>query len=141
MPAKVTPSTDIFLKNFKKFRIKHIDKVQTAAADKLGITKGHLSNIENGSKRPSLELIEKLIRDYHINIEWLSTGLGNEQTSGPGKATAATSLGQAHTDIMVMQQAMKIFHVNTNKLYDIIEQQQKQIDALQKRLDKMEDAK
>lgn len=129
-------SLDTFRKNFKKFRIKHIDKAQNVAAEKLGITKGHLSNIENGYKRPSLELMEKLIREYNINVEWLSTGIGNEQTTGPERPTAANSLSQAHTDIFEMRRAMQILHVHQNQLFDIIEKQQKQIDELNSRVNK-----
>lgn len=120
--------------NFRRFRIKFIDKVQARAAEKLGISRGHLSSLESGRHRPSLELFERLIRDYNLNVDWLPHGLGDMQTTGPAKPTAATSLSQAHTEIEVMQKSMRILHSQLTTLFNIIEKQQKQIDELTDRL-------
>lgn len=137
MPTKVkNPHFDNifekdFANNFRKFRIKFIDKKQKDAAEKIGITKGHLSNIELNRYKPSLDLVDLLIKRYNLNIEWLTTGLGDMQTTGPAKPTAATSLQQAHTDIETMQKSMKLLHSKITTLLGIVEKQEKRIEALE----------
>lgn len=133
-PSTKNKATDSYSNDvanrLRDFRMKIIDKVQLNAAEKLSITRGHLSSLESGRKRPSLELIERLIKDYNLSTEWLATGLGNKQTSGPAKPTASSGLQQAHTDLLVMQKSMKMIDAKVNQLYDIIEMQQKQINEL-----------
>ncbi|MEQ7800525.1 helix-turn-helix transcriptional regulator [Pedobacter sp. ASV1-7] len=124
-----------FAKRFKDFRTTIIDKVQMRAAEKMNITRGFLSSLESGSKRPGLDLVELLIEKYNLNTEWLATGLGDKQTTGPAKPTVRGSLSQAHADLSTMRQSMKILHSNLNQLYDIIEKQQKQIDTLTQKIE------
>lgn len=124
-----------FAKRFKDFRITFIDEVQMRAAEKMNITRGFLSSLESGNKRPGLDLIEFLMDKYSLNPEWLATGLGHKQTTGPAKSTAAGSLQKAVADLAAMRKSMKILHSNMNQLYDIVEKQQKQIDELTKRIE------
>ncbi|MEQ9490732.1 MAG: helix-turn-helix transcriptional regulator [Alphaproteobacteria bacterium] len=44
------------------------DLKQTELADKLGISKSHLSEIEGGKKTPSLELINRYSTEFNIPI-------------------------------------------------------------------------
>lgn len=120
-----------FAKRFRDFRVKFIDKLQIRAAEKLHISKGQLSNIESGRKRPNIEIIEVMIRDFNLNTEWLATGNGNKQTTGPAKPTAGSGLAMAHTDILMLRKVVMILDANLNHAIKTIGTLTKRIEALE----------
>jgi transcriptional regulator with XRE-family HTH domain len=124
-----------------QFRKKHVDPVLRKAAEKIGTSHPWLSQMENGKRPVNGNVIMKLVMDYDLNTDWLSTGNGDMKTSGPGKYTAATSLTQAFKEIDIIQKAFKMTTANLNHALKILEQQDKKITSLQKRMDKMEDGK
>jgi len=48
-------------------RVYH-DLRQSEVAEKLGISKSYLSEIEKGAKRPTLELVEKYAAAFHVPV-------------------------------------------------------------------------
>lgn len=61
---------------FKQIR-KHFNLTQQLFSISLGISRSHISNIENGREKPSDTLLMLLNSKYHINTEWLLEGKGN----------------------------------------------------------------
>lgn len=61
---------------FKQIR-KHYNLTQQLFSISLGISRSHISNIENGREKPSDTLLMLLNSKYHINTEWLLEGKGN----------------------------------------------------------------
>lgn len=44
--------------------------------EKLGITRGAVSNIENGSRNVTEQIIKSICREFGVNEEWLRHGTG-----------------------------------------------------------------
>ncbi len=44
--------------------------------EKLGITRGAVSNIENGSRNVTEQMIKSICREFNVSEEWLRTGEG-----------------------------------------------------------------
>lgn len=42
----------------------------------LGVTKTTISNIENGNRKPSLQIRKSICREFDVNEEWLEHGEG-----------------------------------------------------------------
>ena len=55
---------------------KHLDLTLDAFGSKLGVTRGAVSNIENGRSNPSDQLILSICREFRVNEEWRRTGVG-----------------------------------------------------------------
>ena len=53
-----------------------LNKSQQELADELNITKQAISNVENGKCSPSITLLGKLNIDYHVNLNYLFSGIG-----------------------------------------------------------------
>lgn len=49
---------------------------QTSFAEVFSVTQRTLSNWETGRNEPSLSVLQKISRDYNINMNWLITGVG-----------------------------------------------------------------
>jgi transcriptional regulator with XRE-family HTH domain len=56
---------------------KHLGIKQHDFAQSLDITGGYLSEIETGKKKPGIEILNKLINRYYVNIAYLFTGKGS----------------------------------------------------------------
>ena len=54
-----------------------LNKSQQELADELGVTKQAISNIETGKSAPGLNLLNKLLFDYGVNLNYIIGGLGN----------------------------------------------------------------
>lgn len=61
------------------------DLKQVEAAEKLGISKSHLSEIENGVKTPSLEIIERYSKAFGIPISSIMFFSENIEKAGKGQ--------------------------------------------------------
>ncbi|MCP4153961.1 MAG: helix-turn-helix transcriptional regulator [bacterium] len=68
-------------RNLKGTRIKQIRKHlglnQKVFAKKLAITNSYLSEIESGKKKPGVEVLNKLVEKFQINVSFIFTGVGN----------------------------------------------------------------
>ena len=62
--------------HLKKIR-KHLGIKQEDFAKGLDITGGYLSEIETGKKKPSFNILNKLVDRYYVNISYLFTGKGS----------------------------------------------------------------
>lgn len=60
----------------KKIR-KQVGCSQDEFAQKLGITKQAISNIENSKSTPSVNVLSKLALDYNVNLNYLIIGKGS----------------------------------------------------------------
>ncbi len=95
-----------FSSKLKTLRIQH-NMTQKDVADRIGVSRAIVASYENGSRRPSYEMLIKLAHLFHVSTDYL---LGIEQKnqldlSGLTKAerTAITQL------IKVMQQKQEPF--------------------------------
>jgi transcriptional regulator with XRE-family HTH domain len=44
-------------------------------ANKIGITRTHLVNLENDTSKPGVEIIEKIVTTFDVDVKWLVTGV------------------------------------------------------------------
>lgn len=141
-PVQSKPTQDIGIANrFALFRKQFVDKNQTRAADALGMPQGYLSQIENGTRPLALRYIKILVEKFQLNAEWLTKNVGEKQLRKPAKPTASTSLSAAHDAIKTLETAISNMEFIMKGMLSRIEKQDKLIESLQKRMDKMEDGK
>lgn len=93
-------------------------------ASLLGVSRQTITNITSNSVRPSLEVIEKILKQYpRVNARWLITGEGemfSDQQQEPEK---------------ILKESGASYNCeNCKRLNNIIEKQEKLIDQLEKRL-------
>lgn len=75
-------------------RVYH-DMKQTEAAEKLGISKSYLSEIEKGTKTPTLQLITRYEREFNIpssSIMFFSESLDNGKTYEQARSFVAAKI-------------------------------------------------
>lgn len=118
------------------FRTKHISESQKEASDKLGITVGHLSNVETGKKSVSKKLFEKLYNDFNMNPEWFNTGNGPERKEKE-KPTAASSLIAAHTAIKALEKSIKMISASMTHYTKIIERLDAKVEELTREVESL----
>lgn len=76
------PSTNAIGKRIKELR-KRYNLNQKDFAKPLGISNGHISNIEKGNDMPSAALIKLIAREYNTSEDWIITGAGSQMTHKP----------------------------------------------------------
>ncbi|MDQ0092081.1 transcriptional regulator with XRE-family HTH domain [Paenibacillus anaericanus] len=54
----------------KAIRLQH-ELNQIAFADKIGISQGRLSEIEQGKTKPSAETLKELRKKFNVDLNWL----------------------------------------------------------------------
>lgn len=47
-----------------------------AFGEKIGLTRSAVSNIENGHRQPTKQVVAFICREYNVNMNWLRTGEG-----------------------------------------------------------------
>ncbi|SMC52336.1 helix-turn-helix domain-containing protein [Pedobacter nyackensis] len=138
--TKKSTATEIFsmdiAKRLYEFRTLFISKSQKEAAEKLDITPAWLSYMESGKRRVRMDVVEKMVRLFDLNAEWLSNGLGSKQTKTPNKPTAASSLSAVHQEVLIIKKTLSVFEANLTQAYKLIEAQNKIIEDLQNKLAK-----
>ena len=55
---------------------KHLKLTAEGFGDKIGIVRSAVSNIENGNRQPTNQLITSICREFNVNEQWLRTGEG-----------------------------------------------------------------
>ncbi len=123
---------------FHYFRKKYVDENMVKAADKIGISKTWISNVESG-QRPinNLKVVNSLITKFGLNQEWLATGQGDEKKE-PQVSTETTKIRDVHQDVVTIERSLKILQNNINKMFDILEKQNKIIEQLNGRIENLE---
>lgn len=64
-----------FSARFRKMR-ESLNLKQTEFAEPLGIDRSYIAAIENGSRKPSEQLLRHLSLEYGVSVTWLKTGEG-----------------------------------------------------------------
>ena len=75
-------------------RVYH-DLRQTDVAEQLGISKSYLSEIEKGSKKPTLDLVEKYANNFQIpvsSIMFFSENINNTQAYEKARGAVAAKI-------------------------------------------------
>lgn len=67
-------------------------------AERIGITKGSLSLIENGKNQPSDQTIRSICREFNINEQWLREGIGDMKTAASRAEEMATAVKRLFSD-------------------------------------------
>ncbi|WP_036692282.1 helix-turn-helix domain-containing protein [Pedobacter glucosidilyticus] len=114
------------VERWKAFRIKHIDKNQAEAAEKLGTTPASLSYLENGKRTISYKILNAAVTKFGLNAEWLSTGKGVDKKTKE-KPTLVTDITELRAELDIQLNMIKIMG--------------NQIDNLLKAIDKLEKSK
>ena len=78
-------------------RVYH-DMTQTALADRLGVSKGHLSGIESGKKNPTLQLLQKYAEVFDLPVSSLL--LLMERSSESRSASLKTLISEKAINIL-----------------------------------------
>ncbi len=55
---------------------KELNLTTEAFGEKLGITRSAVSNIENGHRAVTPQMLKSICREFNVNEEWLRTGKG-----------------------------------------------------------------
>lgn len=63
----------MFKAEYTKNKLKELGMKQTWMADKLGVSSQHLSNIVNGTKKPSMKLVEDMAKIMGVDYRTLWT--------------------------------------------------------------------
>ena len=71
---------------------------QTALADRLGVSKGHLSGIESGKKNPTLQLLQKYAEVFDLPVSSLL--LLMERSSESRSASLKTLISEKAINIL-----------------------------------------
>jgi transcriptional regulator with XRE-family HTH domain len=109
---------------------KYVDKNQIEAAKQLGVSQGTVSNIFIRKRPPSPKVLRTLMTKFHMNQDWLVTGEGSPVRNGEPekKKSLMLDLGTLQAEIESLTHQMRIYEVNQNHLFKVI-------DAMEKRLE------
>lgn len=78
-------------------RRKELNLTQTDIYHKCGIASGALSQIENGSRTPSIVTFYALSQALDCNIEWLATGISTNMKNSENYTYEEKILADLHT--------------------------------------------
>jgi len=83
----------------KEVRLSLPDKTSMEKfADRLGVTKGAISFIENGRNQPSDQMIRSICREFNINEAWLRDGIGDMKSAASRSEEMATAVKRLFAD-------------------------------------------
>lgn len=71
----------MFKAEYTKNKLKELGMTQTWTADQLGISSQHLSNIVNGTKKPSMKLVEDMAKIMGVDYRTLWTEYDDVQVT------------------------------------------------------------
>lgn len=114
---------------FIRFREKHIAEKQEDAAKELKISWSTLWRYEKGETGIPTKVVKLLQERYKLNPEWLLTGKGKDQVDAKPR-TLTTDIGDLRDIIDQLTTQVQILTANQNRAWDVIERQQKEIEAL-----------
>lgn len=83
----------------KEVRLSLPDKTSMEKfADRLGVTKGAISFIENGRNQPSDQMIRSICREFGIKELWLREGIGEMKCEASRAEEMATAVKRLFAD-------------------------------------------
>ncbi len=65
------------MKNRIKFVRESLGLTLEAFGSRIGVTRSAISNIENGRREPTNQLVASICREFHVSEEWIRTGSGD----------------------------------------------------------------
>jgi transcriptional regulator with XRE-family HTH domain len=80
------------------------DLKQVELAEKLGISKSHLSEIESGSKTPSLDIIERYSKTFGIPVSSIMFFSENIENAGKGEKAKAFVASKVISFLQLIEQ-------------------------------------
>lgn len=122
MPT-ITPKKShdpIIANRLKIFREQYIDKSQNQASKKLGIAQSALSYMENGMTPIYFKFISQLVKEFHLNQDWLTTGNGKPTEKNPSKPTLLTDLNALNEELSLLKKQIQMMEANQNYMLKII---------------------
>lgn len=99
---------------------KHLDLTLEKFGEKLGVGKTAISNIENGNRNLTEQMMKAICREFRINETWLRTGTGEmfEQLTDQQKIMRYTAMLLKDKE-SVIANAIKNFIVTYEQLDDV----------------------
>lgn len=119
---------------FKTFRKKYISTNGYDAAKELGLSQTTISRFERGLYRINADLIKLLAEKYKLNRDWLIDNKGEPLITDKERKSTIVDINKLKDQTDALTNELMIMNKNQNKLWDIVEQQGKAIDALQQAL-------
>ncbi|WP_183567393.1 helix-turn-helix domain-containing protein [Mucilaginibacter sp. SP1R1] len=116
------------------FRMEYINKSQNAAAKMLGVPQSNLSYMESGKSPIRFDFIHKLVHEYKLNIDWLSTGHGDKISETPATTKILTDFNKVDLELHQLKKFVKMIELTQNHLIRLLEAQAKEIEALKKKI-------
>lgn len=113
---------------FIHFRTTYIDKSQRQAAKDLEVAKSILSKAESGERPINLTLFNAFVTKFGMDPTWAITGEGSPILEKPAKSNLLTDISAINCEITVLKQYIKVMEVRHNRLSDLVDKLQKQID-------------
>lgn len=97
----------------KQLRLAH-GEVQAQLATALGLSRSHITNIENGKDAASLEMLVAIARRYQVGLEWLVTGSGGSEAGAFTKQECAMVALYRALPPQARENALKLFQMAAN---------------------------
>jgi transcriptional regulator with XRE-family HTH domain len=111
------------------FRKEHIDKSQNKAAKILGMAQSTLSEMESGKSEIKYTLMEKFMKEYGLNLEWLSTGKGKMIAKAETKTNLITDINLINQELHALRKTVELFEMNQRILTNLVKRLEKKIAA------------
>jgi transcriptional regulator with XRE-family HTH domain len=118
------------------FRTTYINPSQNEAARILGIPQSNLSYMENGRAPIRYEFVALLEKNFGLNSDWLGRGEGKPQDKAPVKPSGlVTDMNELLLELSFLRKQFKMMEANQKHFIKIVERLDKEVEALQKKLD------
>jgi transcriptional regulator with XRE-family HTH domain len=119
-------------KRFHDFRTKHISTNMNEAARLLGVSQGYLSKIESGAKGIGYSMIQKMITDYQLNAEWLTSGhLPMQNDIEKPKSDLVKDVSSLLQEIELLKKTILIMQKNQEHFINRIAQKMELFDRME----------
>ena len=122
---------------------KQINLTQQAFADKAGVQRAYLADVERGVREPSFNMLRAIFETYKVSSDWLLTGEGSmyRQAETPKPDQKAVPIPPAPpmppSDLAMYQMYLKLPKEEQERIKGVI-QEREQIAEMRERLDKLE---
>jgi transcriptional regulator with XRE-family HTH domain len=115
------------------FRLKHVEKSQRKAATLIEIPQTTLSRYESGERGLNLEILHAYVSKFHLNANWAVTGEGESRRINEPKSTLMTNIDDLSLEMGSLKKYIKVMEARQNKLFNIIEKLEEEIEVLKKK--------
>lgn len=115
---------------FKEFRKTYIDKSSVVTAQKLEVSQSNVSYMERGMAPITSTVIKTLERKFQLNPKWLLNGEKPVLKDKNEKTNTILDVKVLNDRIDTLATEIEILRANLTTAWDIIERQERQIDAI-----------